>query len=176
MMRKFKNFKQKEFYLVLLLGFVSVFTLITITNSNRVGKESDDNQIIDSNEVVDKPTENTEPVINVLASGKKDKSDDLKFNEEEGMKWPLVGEILLPYSMDRGIYFATLDQYKCNPAICIEAEVGTIVNAAAMGRVEKSTPVGAIQTPTKYYVKNGPHLYFKVLKDGKPIDPSTIVK
>ena len=35
--------------------------------------------------------------------------------------------------MDHTIYYATLMLYKCNPAIIIDAEVGTEVKAAARG-------------------------------------------
>jgi murein DD-endopeptidase MepM/ murein hydrolase activator NlpD len=41
------------------------------------------------------------------------------------------------YSMDHTIYFATLMQYKCNPAIIIDAEVGTEVKSAADGVITK---------------------------------------
>lgn len=59
----------------------------------------------------------------------------LDFSEEEGLLRPVSGEILLPYSMDSGIYFATLDQYKYNPAVIIDAEEGTAVSACAEGKV-----------------------------------------
>jgi murein DD-endopeptidase MepM/ murein hydrolase activator NlpD len=39
--------------------------------------------------------------------------------------------------MDHTIYFATLMQYKCNPAIIIDAEVGTEVKSAADGVITK---------------------------------------
>lgn len=59
----------------------------------------------------------------------------LSFKEEDGLLWPVSGDVLLNYSMDHGVYFATLGQYKCNPAILIGAEVGTKVVSAAKGIV-----------------------------------------
>lgn len=53
------------------------------------------------------------------------------FNEEAGLLWPVEGNILMKYSMDKSIYFQTLAQYKCNPAIVIESAVGTNVLAGA---------------------------------------------
>lgn len=57
----------------------------------------------------------------------------LSFSQDEGLLWPVSGNVLMNYSMDHTIYFATLMQYKCNPAIIIDAEVGTEVKAATDG-------------------------------------------
>jgi murein DD-endopeptidase MepM/ murein hydrolase activator NlpD len=61
--------------------------------------------------------------------------ENLTFNSEDGLIWPVQGNVIMNYSMDHTIYFATLMQYKCNPAIIIDAEVGTEVKAAATGVV-----------------------------------------
>lgn len=57
------------------------------------------------------------------------------FNEASTMQWPLEGSILLDFSMDSTTYFPTLDLYKTNPAILIQAEVGATVQAPAAGKV-----------------------------------------
>ncbi len=59
--------------------------------------------------------------------------NNLIFNEEEGLVWPVQGDILLAYSMEKPIYFKTLAQYKCNSAIVIEAKENTEVYSAAAG-------------------------------------------
>lgn len=59
----------------------------------------------------------------------------LTFAEADGLLRPVSGEILLPYSMDSSIYFATLDQYKYNSAVVFSAEQGTEVLACADGKV-----------------------------------------
>ncbi len=53
------------------------------------------------------------------------------------MMWPVSEEnnVLIPYSMDKAVYFETLDQYKYNPAVIISAEVGTPVCAVSAGRI-----------------------------------------
>ena len=48
---------------------------------------------------------------------------------------PVSGDVILNYSMDKSIYFATLNQYKYHPAIVISAEPGTEVWCAAQGKV-----------------------------------------
>ena len=55
--------------------------------------------------------------------------------EVSGLVRPVSGEILLPYSMDKSIYFATLDQYKYNPAVIFRAEEGYSVLACSEARV-----------------------------------------
>lgn len=67
----------------------------------------------------------------------------------ENMSWPLQGNVIMNYSMDQTVYFATLDQYKYNPAIMIQAEVNTPVEAVASGKVtsiETSAETGTTVT------------------------------
>lgn len=60
---------------------------------------------------------------------------NLTFSPQEGLAWPIVGKVLINYSMDKTVYFPTLDQYKYNPAIMIQAAEGETITAAADGRV-----------------------------------------
>lgn len=55
------------------------------------------------------------------------------------MMWPVAedSDVLIPYSMDKAVYFETLDQYKYNPAIIISAEVGTPVCAVSAGKITR---------------------------------------
>ncbi len=59
----------------------------------------------------------------------------VNFSEETLMEWPVSGNILVDYSMDKTTYFPTLDQYRLSPAISVQAEQGTPVLAAANGTV-----------------------------------------
>ena len=59
----------------------------------------------------------------------------LSFSMEEGLVWPIVGKVLINYSMDKTVYFPTLQQYKYNPAVMIQAVEGEYITAAADGRV-----------------------------------------
>lgn len=58
---------------------------------------------------------------------------NLNFQVDVGLLWPVTGNVIMNYSMEHTIYHATLMQFKCNPAIIIDAEVGTEVKAAADG-------------------------------------------
>ncbi len=73
----------------------------------------------------------------------------LHFDAETDLNWPLQGNVVLNYSMDQTVYFATLDQYKYNPAVIIKAEVNTPVKAVAAGKVtgvETTAETGATIT------------------------------
>ena len=59
----------------------------------------------------------------------------LHFAPEDGMLWPMEGNVILNYSMDSTIYFVTLDQYKYNPAVIIAGEVNNKVYSVAKGKV-----------------------------------------
>ena len=126
------------------------------------------------------------------------------------LEWPLAGSVLLNYSMDKTIYFPTLEQYKYNPSIVIAATQGTNVACAADGvvksiyedpqtgttlvmnlgngyeltygqledilveegdLVETGVFLGTVAAPTKYYTADGTNVYFKMTKDGEPVNP-----
>lgn len=57
--------------------------------------------------------------------------------ESDKLLWPIAGNIILDYSMDKTVYFATLEQYKYNPAVLIQGDVGREVLCAADGKVSK---------------------------------------
>ena len=136
----------------------------------------------------------------------------LDFHEEDGLVWPIVGDVLINYSMDKTIYFPTLEQYKYNPAIVIAATQGESISAAANGRVTSvgydpvignvvvmdlgngyeltygqlenivvsegsyvsvGDGIGTVASPTKYYSLEGTNVYFKLTKDGEPVNPMT---
>lgn len=134
----------------------------------------------------------------------------LDFTESDTLVWPIVGNVLVNYSMDKTVFFATLQQYKYNPAIIIAATQGEGITAAADGQVtaiyedpEIGTAVimnlgdgyeltygqltdltvaegdvvttgeiiGKVAEPTKYYSVEGCNVYFKLTKDGQPVNP-----
>lgn len=59
----------------------------------------------------------------------------LNFAGDETIGWPVQGNVIQYYSMDTTVYFPTLEQYKCSPAIEIQSEAGTAVTAPANARV-----------------------------------------
>lgn len=63
------------------------------------------------------------------------KVDTLHFDTENGLIWPVEGDVLLSYSMDSTIYFPTLEQFRCNPALVIAGEVNDKVFSVAKGKI-----------------------------------------
>lgn len=163
----------------------------------------EEGMIDESQETMQEMPEDTEAIATTI-------QPILDFSEEDGLVWPIVGDILLNYSMDKTIYFPTLEQYKYNPAIVIAATEGETIAAAADGKVisvsydpqlgnmvvmdlgnqyeltygqldnitvsegsyvATGDIIGSVAYPTKYYSTEGANVYFKLTKDGEPINP-----
>lgn len=76
----------------------------------------------------------------VLVEETKEKEEEGKipeFGEDEQLLWPIVGNILIDYSMDKPVYFSSLQQYKYHPAIVIKAVEGQNITAACDGRITR---------------------------------------
>ncbi len=73
----------------------------------------------------------------------------LSYNGTDRLSWPVQGNVILDYSMDSTIYFPTLDQYKCNPALIIQGDVSEPVAAPAEAQV---TEVGSNEEIGNYVV------------------------
>ncbi len=147
-------------------------------------------------------------VAPVIAESKQDAT--IHFTGEDGMSWPVMGNVIMNYSMDERTYFATLNQYCYYPAVAIGSEVDAPVAAAALGvvtkvgineeigqyvitdlgdgyqatygqlkelavetgdKVSRGQIIGYVAEPTKYYSLEGTNVYFKLEKDGTPINP-----
>lgn len=92
-------------------------------------------------------------------------ADTLQFSESDTLAWPLNGDVILNYSMDQSVYFATLDQYKYNPALVIAGDVNSKVTAAADGQVlsvETTAETGETMTVD---IGDGYQLVYGQLKD-----------
>lgn len=63
----------------------------------------------------------------------------LSFSDQSSLMWPVVGDVLIPYSMDKSVYFATLGQYKYSPALVIGAATGTAIYAPANAQITNIT-------------------------------------
>lgn len=87
------------------------------------------------------------------------------FDESETLQWPIAGNVLLNYSMDKTIYFPTLQQYKYNPAIVIEAAEGAMITAAADGKVSAVYEDAEIGHAVDISLGDGYKLTYGQLKD-----------
>ena len=98
-------------------------------------KETQKQQVADAETT--KEGKETEQSTEVMSSSAINESvpNNYTFQAEDKLSWPVQGQVLMDYSMDSTVYFATLDQYKYNPALIIGCEQGSSVKAAAGGQV-----------------------------------------
>lgn len=150
------------------------------------------------------------PVVEEVKEEAKVVAEAPSFQEGETLQWPVAGEILLNYSMDKAIYFSTMQQYRYNPSVVIAAKEGETITAAADATVKKiyhdaqtgdtilfdlgdgyeltygqltditlkegqqvkaGDAVGKVAKPTIFYSVEGSNVYFKMTKDGEPVNP-----
>lgn len=84
-------------------------------------------------EVTEGESEEVEDVTPAAEAAATNKT--LHFSPEDGIMWPMQGDVILNYSMDGTIFFPTLNQYKYNPAVIIAGEVNSKVFSVAKGKV-----------------------------------------
>ena len=155
------------------------------------------------------------PVAEVVEEEPKVIADAPSFQEGDTLQWPVAGEVLLNYSMDKAIYFSTMQQYRYNPSVVIAAKEGDTITAAADATVKKiyndahtgntvlfdlgdgyeltygqltditleegqqvkaGDVVGKVAEPTIFYSVEGSNVYFKMTKDGEPVNPLEMVE
>lgn len=87
--------------------------------------------------VVPEPVEDEKPVVAAATTKTPAVSavQTLHFNKESAVVWPVESAVILDYNMDSTIYFPTLDQYRCNPAMIISGAVNDKVFAMARGKI-----------------------------------------
>lgn len=156
-------FKEKGFYISLLVGVVAVLLVSIISanvftdkneNAPKIVENEPEASLVEENQPdisvvqekiekqqqaqktpekqvakVETPVAKEEAEVNEVALeeepqiapviSQSERISNLTFDEEKGLLWPIKGDVILPYSMDKAIYFETLAQYKCNPAILI---------------------------------------------------------
>lgn len=99
----------------------------------------------------------------------------LHFSADSKMIWPMEGEVLIDYSPDTTTYFQTLDQYRTNPGILIQGQVGNAILAPTDARIAE---VGFDDEMGNYLVLdlgNGYEATIGQLKD-IAVQPEQIVK
>ena len=151
--------KERSAAVGLVVGFVAMIAIVgAITYSNYEGKVEDkqakaeeenqelnmqaenereeESQSANTGDVqaeIEESPEIIEPEIDIIEPSVQE--SPLVFSEEDVLSWPVDGNVLIPFNMEQTVYFATLDQYKYNPAVMIAGEVGEEVWAATDGKV-----------------------------------------
>lgn len=87
------------------------------------------------------------------------------FDNESKLLWPVNGAVILGYSMDKTVYFSTLDQYKYNPALIISGAEGDQVICGAPGIVKSIDITAETGTTVNVDIGNGYELFYGQLKE-----------
>lgn len=130
---------------------------ITVTKKNDYEKEETDVKV---EETEKKETTDT---VGTAAIQSKPQVNELHF--DNSLLWPTKGSVLMDYSMDQSIYFQSLNQYKYNPAMIIQADEGNSVVAAAAGTVVKVENDATTGTTLTMDIGDGYQLVYGQLKD-----------
>ncbi len=151
--------KERSAAVGLVVGFVAMIAIVgAITYSNYEGKVEDkqakaeeenqeenmqaenereeESQSANTGDVqaeIEEHPEIIEPEIDIIEPSVQE--SPLVFSDEDVLSWPVDGNVLIPFNMEQTVYFATLDQYKYNPAVIIAGQVGEEVWAATDGKV-----------------------------------------
>lgn len=152
-------YKEKGFYISLLCGVAALvaFAVICVNLFDGNGGVEGDKPIVaeESPEPVQTAEPKTEeastnkaksevkkekptpkPTKKAVKTDVKPAKNNLHFDQETGLLWPVEGDVLMEYSADKVVYFKTLAQYRTNPALIISAKVGEEVKASADGIVK----------------------------------------
>lgn len=103
------------------------------------------------------------------------------FSEKDLILWPIEnGEVILNYSMDKTIYFPTLDQYKYNPAMIIKGAKGAQVMSVTRGRVKSIDVTSQTGTTVTVDMGNGYETIYGQLKEvpvnvGDTVEAKTVL-
>lgn len=91
-------------------------------------------------------------------------TSEVSFSETDLLLWPVDGNVKMSYSMDKTVYFETLDQYKYNPALIISGAENDNVIAAAPGVVKSIDVLPQTGTTVTIDMGNGYECLYGQLK------------
>lgn len=125
----------------------------------------------------DPAEENQDDALSAKTSGT---GTAVGFTENSELLWPVNGQILLNYSMDKTVYFSTLDQYKYNPALVISGAEGDQVICGAAGIVKSIDVTAQTGTTVNVDLGNGYELFIGQLKEvpvntGDTVNANTVI-
>ena len=193
MKENFKNYwKKNGFYMVLTAALVVVLGISGVAgyrsgmrDKAEAEKAAEFSQAENTPEVLDETPAaavgNTTDIENavaesVAAAEAANAAVAETFGDDAKMVWPVEGEILKEFSPDKTIYFETLDQYKCNSALFIKADVNQEVVAAFGGTVESVTEDSMNGTMITVDMGNGYRAIYGQVKDVNVNEGDVIVK
>ena len=152
---------------------------LTIDTENQDGEKQDQKTEQNKSEEDNQSTEGTDQsgTGSVATSGS---GTSYHFTEDSELLWPVDGQVVMNYSMDKTVYFSTLDQFKYNPALIISGAEGDQVIAGAAGIVKSIDVTAQTGTTVNLDLGNGYELLIGQLKEvplnvGDTVQANTVV-
>ena len=137
---------------------------LTIDTENQNDEKQDQKMEQNKSEEDNQSTEGTDQsgTGSVATSGS---GTSYHFTEDSELLWPVDGQVIMNYSMDKTVYFSTLDQFKYNPALIISGAEGDQVIAGAAGIVKSIDVTAQTGTTVNLDLGNGYELLIGQLKE-----------
>lgn len=105
-----------------------------------------------------------EQIVSTPIEEQPERGKSYTFSDTDTLAWPIVGDVLLDYSMDKAIYYQTMQQYRYNPAVVIAAKEDEPITAAADARVVSVFQDAEIGKGVIFDLGNGYELTYGQLK------------
>lgn len=144
----------------------------TVTQSSHGIEQAMENQMeevnatdVNQENTTDGEEQSSQAVEETSGQTVKATTNSYRFSESDRLQWPIVGNVLINYSMDKTVYFPTLEQYKYNPAIVIQATLGEPITAAASGEVVSVFQDAQIGNAITVNIGNGYEVTYGQLDD-----------
>lgn len=93
------------------------------------------------------------------------KPAQLSFSAKDQLSWPIVGTVIMNYSMDSTVYYETLDQYKYQPGMVIAANKGDMISAAATCQVLEISKDSVLGNTVRMDLGSGYEITYGQLED-----------
>lgn len=107
----------------------------------------------------------TEPQDGSSTQASTSSAAEVSFSENDMLLWPVDGHVMMSYSMDKTVYFQSLDQYKYNPAMIISGAENDNVISAAPGVVKSIDIYPQTGTTVTVDMGNGYECLYGQLKE-----------
>ena len=147
-MRKKDNrdnpFPLRKYYGVMIVGFVfflGVMAYYSVSFKEKRDLAKQEVKLDESVGVANSATQGTTQATTASATTASEAKttetmqQSVTYNGTTKLSWPVTGNILMPFSVNSTVYFESLDQYRTNKGILIEAKEGASVKAVKHAKV-----------------------------------------
>lgn len=135
------------------------------TESEKTQEAGSQNAIAKKDNAADLVKETEEETEGEVVDADAAVSPTVAYDDNTDLVWPTAGTLVLDYSMDKAVYFPTLQQYKYNPAVILGADVGSQVVASAKGIVKSIDVTEETGSTLVLDIGNGYELTYGQLKE-----------